>query len=218
VFTRLGSLSKAVLYYIIAFALCIAVTLQAPFLGERTLHVVMFTPLVSVSLMLLVLTHDGYKKAGWIALGLHRPGVSGWGLALLLPPLVLGFAYGSVWLSGVAAFVVPESIGSMPSYLFDLIAAIIIVAVFGALGEEIGWRGLSAAASPRLGAAAGHAHQWPASWALAFARDDLDAFLSRCRQSIDHHSIVSPHLDYGGSLLWLPAAHYRERLAGGSRP
>lgn len=42
-FTRLGSLSKAVLYYINAFALCIAVTLQAPFLGERTLHVVMVT-------------------------------------------------------------------------------------------------------------------------------------------------------------------------------
>lgn len=139
-FTGPGPFSKAALYYAIAFALCIAVTLT-PMLDDRVLNVVMFTPLASVLLMLLVVTRDGYKTAGWIVLGLHRAGVSGWGLALLLPPLVLSFAYGCVWLSGIGAFVVPDNMASLPFYLFDLIASIIIVAVFGAFGEEIGWRG-----------------------------------------------------------------------------
>jgi len=38
--------------------------------------------------MQLVVTRDGYTKAGWAVLGLHRAGVRAWGLVTLLSNLV----------------------------------------------------------------------------------------------------------------------------------
>jgi membrane protease YdiL (CAAX protease family) len=60
---------------------------------------------------------------------------------LLLPFLVLGFAYGTLWLSGRAAFVAPAHAGGLPSFAFDVLLSFVVVAVFGAFPEEIGWRG-----------------------------------------------------------------------------
>jgi len=139
-FTHLTDLRKALLYYGIAFGLCLGLTFLAPQLGSRITVVVMFAPLVAVLLMLLVITRDGYGKAGWISLGLHRAGLPGWGLALLVPMIVLGFAYGSLWLIGAAAFRVPDTFGGI-SYLIDLFLSAIIVTLLGGIGEETGWRG-----------------------------------------------------------------------------
>src|SRR4051812_29649324 len=106
-FPSLTDRAKAILYYAIAVGLCLGVTALTKRLGDRTPIIAMFIPLAAVILMLLVFTRDGYSTSGWRALGLHLTGLSGWALALLLPLSVLGFAYGTVWLSGVAALTVP---------------------------------------------------------------------------------------------------------------
>src|SRR5215210_707182 len=109
-FTQLTASAKAFLFFGIAFGLTLSVSLLAPLLGEATLIVHMFTPLLSALLLLLVVTRDGYTKAGWAALGLQRAGVRAWGLALLVPLLILGFGYSVVWLTGIASFAVPADV------------------------------------------------------------------------------------------------------------
>ena len=79
----------------------------------------------------------------------------------------------------------------------------------GGLGRDRLAR-LPPGASARLGDAARTAHQRLGPWPLLFARDDLDAFLSRRRQPPDRLSIISSDFDVGGSLLRL------QRLTTGS--
>src|SRR5215212_6573201 len=138
-FTQLTTSAKALLFFAIALGLTLTVSLLAPLLGEATPLVHMFTPLLAVLLMLLLVTRDGYTKAGWAALGLHRAGVRTWGLALLVPLLILGFSYGALWLSGVASFAMPAT-GEPAMQALNLVLSIVLSLVF-ALGEEIGWRG-----------------------------------------------------------------------------
>ena len=139
-FKHMGDLAKAATFYVIAFSLCVGAILLIPRFGNGAFKVVMFTPLLAVLSMLLVVTRDGISLAAWKSLGLHRLGVKGWALALLVPLMVLGVSYGAVWLSGIASFSPPVELGTGP-YLLDLVASIVIVALMGGLGEEIGWRG-----------------------------------------------------------------------------
>jgi CAAX protease family protein len=134
-------LGKALQYYIITFGLCSGLAALSSGIGRRTPDIAMFTPLAAVLLMLFVFTRDGYSKECRHALGLHRAGIDGWGWALAVPLFVLGFAYGIVWMSGIAVFVVPGQMGGLPSFVFDFIASIVIVAIVAGVGEEIGWRG-----------------------------------------------------------------------------
>jgi membrane protease YdiL (CAAX protease family) len=138
-FTNLTPLTKALLFFGIAFGLTLTVSLLAPLLGEATPIVHMFTPLVSTLLMLLVVTRDGYTKAGWAALGMHRAGLRSWGLALLVPFLILGFGYSVVWLTGIASFAVPA--GGVPVTLPLLLVVGIVSSSLVGFGEEVGFRG-----------------------------------------------------------------------------
>jgi membrane protease YdiL (CAAX protease family) len=138
-FTQLTTSTKAFLFFAIAFGLTLMVSLLAPLLGDATLIVHMFTPLLATLLLLLVVTRDGYTKAGWAALGLHRAGLRAWGLALLLPFLILGFGYSVVWLTGIASFAVPA--GGVPATLpLQLVVGIVMSSLL-AFGEQIGFRG-----------------------------------------------------------------------------
>jgi membrane protease YdiL (CAAX protease family) len=137
---RSRELERAGAWSLLTLGLCVGVVLLAPVLGAATLKLVMFTPLVAVLLMLL-LTGEGRRRAGWLGLGLHRAGVQGWGLALLVPTLVLGFAYGCVWLSGVARVVVPDGVEAPGPFVLDVLVSILVVTLLGGIGEEIGWRG-----------------------------------------------------------------------------
>jgi uncharacterized protein len=139
-FARMSDFRKALFYFAIATALCAGAVFLTPLLGQRALNLAMFAPLVAVLVMMLVVTTDGRSREGWLRLGLHRAGKSGWGLALAVPPIVLGVAYGTVWLSGAASFAVPAGLSSVPLYVLDLIVSVVIVAVMGGIGEEIGWR------------------------------------------------------------------------------
>ena len=60
-----------------------SVALFADKLGGASEPASMATSLVAVLLMLLVVTPDGYRRAGWKALALHKAGWPKWGLAIL---------------------------------------------------------------------------------------------------------------------------------------
>jgi len=136
---------KAIMFYAIAFGLeFVAAIGLAPVLGELAPLAGMFTPTIAALVMLLVVTREGYTRAGWASLGLHRAGLRAWGLALLLPLLILGGAYGVLWASGVASAALPAGLsGAALVQLVLKTLFMIAIGVFlgGALGEELGWRG-----------------------------------------------------------------------------
>jgi uncharacterized protein len=137
-FTQLTTSAKAFLFFGIAFGLTLTVSLLSPLLSEATPLVHMFTPLLSTLLLLLLVTRDGYSKAGWAALGLQRAGFRAWGLALLVPFIILGFGYSVLWLTGIASFAVPADV---PATLPLLLVVGIVMSSLVGFGEEVGFRG-----------------------------------------------------------------------------
>ena len=137
-FTQLADSSKAVLFYTLAFTLTFAVSLLSPLLGDMTVLLHMFTPALAVLLMLLVITRDGYTRAGWAALGLGRSGRRWWWLALTAPLVLVGAVYAIVWSAGVARPFMPD--GYTPSGLLVEAGVSLVVASVMALGEELGFR------------------------------------------------------------------------------
>lgn len=133
--TQLSSLTKASLFYAIAFTLALSVALLGDRLSGVSEMASMSTSLIAVLLMLLVVTPDGYRRAGWKALALHKMGWSKWGLAILGPLLVMAGTYVIVWITGLGRF----TLANFPSTI-DLILMVVVNCVFG-LVEEIGWRG-----------------------------------------------------------------------------
>ena len=133
--TQLSDLKKASLFYAIAFTLVLFVALFAQKLGGASEPASMSTSIIAVLLMLLAVTPDGYRRAGWKALGLHKAGWSKWGLAILAPLLVMAGTYSIVWITGLGRF----TLANFPSAI-DLVLMVVVNCVFG-LVEEIGWRG-----------------------------------------------------------------------------
>src|SRR6266540_3554544 len=68
--THLTNTTKSIVFYAIALALALIAARQPGI----TPIVYMFTPLAATALMLFVVTRDGYTRAGWATLGLHRLG------------------------------------------------------------------------------------------------------------------------------------------------
>ena len=104
---HLSELKKASLFYFIVMALSLALVmffrLAAP-KSEIVMLANMLTPALATVIMLYVLTSDGYKRKAPFSLGLTRSGWHSWGLALLLPLVVLAITYGLAWWSGAAGF------------------------------------------------------------------------------------------------------------------
>lgn len=144
-FTNLTGTTKAFLFFGIAWGLTLITSLLYPVLGEMAKFIHEFTPVVAVVIMMLVVTRDGYSKAGWATLGLQRLGLRYWALAIL-GPLVLMFAlYGVAWISAFGEFVLPDGF-TVPLLVSNLSTGLAIAFAL-ALGEEIGFRGY---ALPRL--------------------------------------------------------------------
>ena len=128
----LKEVQKGWIFYLITLGMALLVALFGPTGPIQILN--MLTVTAGVLLMLLVITPDGYHKAGWAQLGLHRAGWRYWPLALLAPTAVLVASYGAATLLG------------MVSWRFESDAAInlainLVIASFFAFFEEIGWRG-----------------------------------------------------------------------------
>jgi len=140
---HLSELKKASLFYFIVMALSLALVmffrLAAP-KSEIVLIANMLTPALATVIMLYVLTSDGYKRKGPFSLGLTRSGWHSWGLALLLPLVVLVVTYGLGWWSGTAGFVTPTGTGWLPDLIIDLLLNLLIIVPL-VVGEEIGFRG-----------------------------------------------------------------------------
>jgi len=138
-FTNLTNSAKAFLFFMIAFGLTVTVSLLYPILGEMTVFIHMYTPTLATLIMMLVVTRDGYSKAGWANLGLHRAGLRWWLLALLGPLVLMSAVYGIVWNTSVAQAVFPD--GSRLGEMASNVAIGLGISSALAIGEEIGFRG-----------------------------------------------------------------------------
>jgi uncharacterized protein len=140
---HLSELKKASLFYFIVMALSLALVmffrLAAP-KSEIVMLANMLTPALAAVIMLYVLTSDGYKRKGPFSLGLTRSGWHSWGLALLLPLVVLVITYGLGWWSGTAGFVTPTDTGWLPDLIINLLINLLVIVPL-VVGEEIGFRG-----------------------------------------------------------------------------
>jgi uncharacterized protein len=135
----MSPLVKASIFYALTLGQSVGIALfLTPILGEITLLMVMLTPLVSVLVMKLVVTREGWHRGGWSDLGLQRLGLRQWIIAAGLPIVVLAFAYGVVWSLGVASFN-PDGLAAWGPW--DRFALNAVIALFVCFGEEIGWRG-----------------------------------------------------------------------------
>ena len=84
----------------ITLGLAVLLALFGPTGTDAIQTINMFTATAGVLLMLLVVTPDGYHRAGWAQLGLQRAGFRYWPLALLAPMAVLVASYGAATLLG----------------------------------------------------------------------------------------------------------------------
>jgi membrane protease YdiL (CAAX protease family) len=112
-------------------------------LGTIVTVLAMGVPTAGVLLMLLVVTRDGYTRAGWAELGLHHAGLRAWPLAIFVPFVVIGVSYGIVWATGIAQLSPPDldaagwTIGLGRGVFENLVIATLTFSLL----EELGWRG-----------------------------------------------------------------------------
>jgi len=123
-----------VLFYILTLTMAVAVAQLGPGDDGQLQILNMVTPTIGVLLLLLVLTLDGYSRAGWAQLALHRPGWRAWPLALIAPTAIMCVSYGAAWLVGVLSF------DFEADDVINLVINIVIISLYATL-EEIGWRG-----------------------------------------------------------------------------
>jgi hypothetical protein len=118
VIRSLTELQKGWVFYLITLGLALLVALFGPTGPIQILN--MLTVTAGVLLMLLVVTPDGYHKAGWAPLGLHRAGWRYWPLALLAPTAVLVASFGATTLLGVVSWRLSQTPQStLPSTLLS---------------------------------------------------------------------------------------------------
>ena len=133
-FPTLSNTARAVTFYLMALGLCCALALVMPN-GEAAAVFAMLTPTVSVLIMQLVVTRDGWRRGGWASLGMGRLGLRFWGIAVGLPVGLLFVSESLVGLTGLTQWHLPSGADSLLT-LSDLPVMLVFV-----LFEEIGWRG-----------------------------------------------------------------------------
>jgi uncharacterized protein len=88
-FTTLAENSKAAIFTVIVLllAVTVAASINLFSITSEFLSIVlyMFTPALTVLIMMLVVTREGFSREGWKLLGLHRLGLKAWWIA---PPFV----------------------------------------------------------------------------------------------------------------------------------
>ena len=166
-FSNLSDIKKASLFYVLVMVINVTQIMIFRAVAPENGMVVfthMATPLLGTVLMLFIVTRDGYGKHGRFGLGFRRSGWRTWGLALLLPLLVLTVSYGLGWLSSVAALAMPTD---LPSFVITQLINFVVITIL-VLSEEIGFHGyllprLLGLGPKRAAALSGFAH---ATWHL----------------------------------------------------
>ena len=148
-FRTLSPLRSATVFYLLAFAMVVAVALTG-----GTTAAAMLTPAVATLLMLLLITRDGWTRQGWASLGLHRLGLRLWPVAILVPILIVAAGAVVVVATDAAHWQAPEQANDYPVWTMPafLLANIAYASVTVTLTEEIGWRGYLLPRLTRLGA------------------------------------------------------------------
>ncbi len=98
----------------------------------------MSTPTLAVLLMKLVVTRDGWSRAGWRALGLRRSRRRTWPLAIGIAFAASLVASAAVWGSPVAGL---HASNAAVDELINFVITIVLLSLTVVLAEEIGWRG-----------------------------------------------------------------------------
>lgn len=142
-FTKLTDTNKAAIYSVLVLFMATVVALLIRIL-ELTPNLGMWvlwscTPTVATLIMLLVVTREGYSKEGWKVPGLHRLGLSVWGIAFGLTLLITVAASVIVWATPLASLVVPE--GGIADAIINFLIQVGILMLSFSLAEEIGIRG-----------------------------------------------------------------------------
>jgi uncharacterized protein len=142
-FTKLTDTSKAAIFSVLVLSLALAagLVINAFAITSEFMVAALYacSPVLAVSIMLLVVTRDGLSKEGLKSLGLHRLGLSVWWIAIGVTFLVSLVASVIVWATPLASFVVPE--GGIINALINFLINVAILVLTFALGEEIGMRG-----------------------------------------------------------------------------
>ncbi|MFC9660044.1 CPBP family intramembrane glutamic endopeptidase [Nocardia sp. NPDC127606] len=97
--------------------------------------VLAISPLLTVLVMLLVITREGYTREGWRRLGMSKAGTRFWPLALITTAGVSALAFAGAVVVGAADFTAPSG---------DWLQATLVLGITGpilAFAEELGWRG-----------------------------------------------------------------------------
>jgi uncharacterized protein len=142
-FTKLTDTTKAAIFSVLVLLMAVGAALLIRIL-ELTPNMGMWvlwscTPTVAALIMLLVVSREGYTKAGWKSLGLHRLGLSVWWIAFGLTLLITVAASAIVWATPLASFVMPE--GGIIDPLIGFLIKVVLFTLTFALWEEIGMRG-----------------------------------------------------------------------------
>jgi membrane protease YdiL (CAAX protease family) len=117
----------------------LAAALALPHAGFTPL-LALLCPVVSVLLITIFGTGRGQRKALWAGIGLHRPGLRSWPIAVLLPIAILVVSYGAAVLLGIATFQPPGTLVEWTSFAMNLVAGLVVSTAL-VVNEEIGWRG-----------------------------------------------------------------------------
>lgn len=133
-FPHLSTTARAVTFYLLAIGMCATLALTWPN-GHAAAVLAMLTPTLSVLLMQLVVTRDGWRRGGWAKLGLGRLGARFWGVAVALPLGIVLLSEAIVRLAGLTTWHLLSRTDSE-----DVLVEIPIMLVL-VLFEEIGWRG-----------------------------------------------------------------------------
>ncbi len=132
-------LREVATYLAIVFSMAIGIAVALPHAGIAVLISAQF-PILGVALVTFAATPRGKRRELWGSFGLKRSGIRVWAIALLVPVLLAGTAYGAA-----VALDVAELRDWNPSHgpvwwTLNIVTTIASMTVIF-LGEEIGWRG-----------------------------------------------------------------------------
>ena len=135
---QLSDMQKVLVYIALVFVFVFMIVVL-PF--EQNTSLFMFVPFASM-LVTMLLTGEGFTKAGWKQLGFHRFQMKIFFWALIIPMIPILIGYAIVWLTGLGTFGLKEEYEGRELFLFvGFFITLITSSLSVTLGEEIGWRG-----------------------------------------------------------------------------
>ena len=132
-------LAQAAAFYAIALGLAVVIALCAAPIGRDALFLTMFAPLAAVIACRVLLPEGAPFRLSEI--GLSRLGLRHWPFALLVPLVAILPGYLLVWTTGIADVAALPADADVVRMAVRFAVSIVLGAAFGALGEEVGWRG-----------------------------------------------------------------------------